>query len=232
MPEIPLIEELTREPIPAGSILLVEYDSASQWYNASITITAGWLKTGGKVDYAAFSRSPDEIRTQLKRIGVELEKFEGDGKFVMTDFYTPMLGQKSKEKDSHSLKVADLSIYLGQTLLRGTPDPDMLYIGDDESTFARFNDEKSWTELEFTRMIPGIKARRSTLFIPLTMGVLSDWVYKRFESVSDGVIEIKLDESGEEASSLIRIRVMHNVHFDSRWHELKIGENFEVTLEK
>lgn len=69
---------------------------------------------------------------------MELEKFEGEGKFVMTDWYTPTLGQKSKEKDSFSLKVADLSIYLGRTLIRGTPDPDMLYMGDDESTFARF----------------------------------------------------------------------------------------------
>jgi len=31
---------------------------------------------------------------------------------------------------------------------------------------------------------------------------------------------------------LMRIRNMRNAHFDREWHELKIGENFEVTLEK
>ena len=36
-------------------------------------------------------------------------------------------------------------------LMRGPSEPDKLAISDDESTLARFNDEKAWVELELTR---------------------------------------------------------------------------------
>jgi KaiC/GvpD/RAD55 family RecA-like ATPase len=52
------------------------------------------------------------------------------------------------------------------------------------------------------------------------------------EDANDGIIDLRLDETGEVVKNLIRIRKMQNVSFDSRWHPLKIGENFEVTLEK
>jgi KaiC/GvpD/RAD55 family RecA-like ATPase len=233
LPRLPLIEDLTSGPIPAGSILLVEYDPASQWYNASFTITAGWLKTGGKADYNTMTRPPEDIRAQLRRVGLEPESLEREGKLIITDWYSATLGQKSKEKYSHeSLKISDLSIHFAQTLMRGEPEPGMLSMLDDESTFARFNDEKAWLELELTRMIPGLRLRKNIGLVPIMEGVLSEWVRKRFEGASDGVIDFKVEESGGEVRNLMRIRLMRNVHFDSKWHALKIGENFEVTLEK
>jgi len=160
VPRIPLIEDLTSGPIPAGSVLIVEYDPASQWYNASVTMTAGWVRTGGRIDYSALSQPPDDVRAQLRRLGLDLESLEKDGRLIFTDWYTPTLGQKSRERDSHSLKVADLSIYLAQAHLRHEPEPDLLMMTDDESTFARFNDERPWMELELTRFIPGYKVRK------------------------------------------------------------------------
>jgi len=44
------------------------------------------------------------------------------------------------------------------------------------------------------------------------------------EATVDGIIDFTRD--------LIRIRSMRNVGYDREWHELKIGENFEVTLAK
>jgi len=41
-----------------------------------------------------------------------------------------------------------------------------------------------------------------------------------------------LDDAGEEASSLMGIRSIENVGFDSRWHALKVGVNFEVRFGK
>ena len=42
----------------------------------------------------------------------------------------------------------------------------------------------------------------------------------------------KLDETTDPPRNLIRIRSMRNVGFDGRWHQLKVKEKFEVTLEK
>lgn len=64
------------------------------------------------------------------------------------------------------------------------------------------------------------------------MGYHSDWVYKAVEAAVDGIIDFKLDDSGEEPQNLMRIRSMRNVGYDGKWHGLKVGENLEVTLEK
>jgi KaiC/GvpD/RAD55 family RecA-like ATPase len=64
-------------------------------------------------------------------------------------------------------------------------------------------------------------------------GIHSDWAYKNKEASVDGIVDFKLDESGEVPRNLIRIRSMRNVGFDGRWHQLRVNdENFEVTLEK
>ncbi len=66
----------------------------------------------------------------------------------------------------------------------------------------------------------------------LMKGVYSEWVYSRLEAASDGIVDIKVEEFEGEVRNLLRIRTMRNLSFDSRWHVVKINENFEVTLEK
>ena len=231
MPRIPLIENLTKNPIPPGTNILAEFDPTSQWYNASITITAGWLRSSGRVDYDTFAQPPDDVRAQLNRLGFEPEVLEREEKLTITDWYTTTLGQKSKEKHSHdTLKIHELSPYFAASVMLGEPEPDHLYIADDDTTFARFNDEKAFVELELTRLMPAFRRRKAIGFCGVMKGVQSDWVYRRLEAASDVVLDFKVDETGEEARDLMRIRNMRNVHFDRKWHTLKVSENFEVTL--
>ena len=60
--------------------------------------------------------------------------------------------------------------------------------------------------------------------------VHSDWVYKQLEASPDNVVDFKLEQTSEDTKDLIRIRSMRNVHFDRKWHELRTGENFDVSL--
>ncbi len=231
--QIPLIEDLTNGPIPAGSNLLVEYDPASQWYNASITITAGHLRTGGSVNYSVAAQSPDHVRAQLKQLRLDVDALEKEEKLRIIDWYTATLGQRSKEKHAvDSLKAADLSILVSKLTKAAPFSPGVLRILDNRSTLARFNDEKIWVEFELSRLFPRAPAWKSTAIIGLIKGFHTDWAFKALEAAADGIIDFKLEESGEETKNIIRIRTMRNVSFDSRWHQLKIGKNFEVTLEK
>ena len=243
MPRIPLIEDLTHEPIPAGSNILVEFDPTSQWYNASVTIATGWVKSGGVSSYNAYSHTPDDVRSQLRRLGLDVGALEKEEKLRIIDWYTIQLGQKSKERYAReSLKVADLSILYARTMIPtggslypGTGyrlGPDVLRICDDESVLMRFNEEKSFLEYYRTREIPVAPARKSTTIDALVKGVYSEYVYKSWEAMVDGTIDFKLEEEGKSTRDLMRIRSMRNVHFDREWHALKVGENFEVTLEK
>ena len=180
---------------------------------------------------------------QLKRLGLDTETLETEEKLRIMDWYTIQLGQKSKEKYANtSLKVADLSILWSKAIIPSTGSPypgtgyrlgpDVLRITDDELVLLRFNDEKSFVHHWCTRVIPSAPARQSTNIEGAVKDVYSEYVYKSMEATVDGIIDFKLEEEGKSTTDLIRIRSMRNVHFDREWHELKIGENFEVTLEK
>jgi KaiC/GvpD/RAD55 family RecA-like ATPase len=230
-----MIEDLTQSPVPLGTILLAEFtgSSSSQWYYSASTIAAGWLKQGGKVSYNACAQSPDEVRSALTRLGVNCEESEKEDKLRIWDFYTASLGKKSNEKYAYdSLKVADLSLRIAKEDMLEAPQPEWLRVVDNSSTWYRFNDEKSMMEVELTRFIPSFKMRKSTAVRSIMKGVHSSWVYEQLEGAHDGIIDFKLDETSDPPQNLMRIRSLRNVHFDGRWHVLKVAENFEVTLEK
>ncbi len=241
MPRIPLVEDLTKGPVPLGSNILVEFDPASQWYNASLTIASGWVRSGGVSSYNVYDHPPESARLQLKNLGLDVETLEKAEKLRIIDEYTTQLGQKSQEKYAEtSLKVADLSISYARTAKTISPfpgtshrlGPDVLRIADDESVILRFNDEKSFIDLWRTRLIPVAPSSKSTAIVGFVKGVYSEYVYRSMETSVDGIIEFKLEEEGKTSRDLIKIRSMRNVHFDREWHELKVEENFEVTLEK
>ncbi len=211
----------------------MEFDPASQWYAASVTIAAGWLMTGGTVTYNVYAQPPSNIRQQLARFGLNTERLEEEDKLAIIDWYSLTLGQKSQEKYTvPSLKVADLSIFFSKEQMRGPSEPGALVIVDNLSVLDRFNDEKSWVELELTRAIPSLQSRKVTAIRGIIKEVHSKWAYRQLEAAVDGIVDFKLEEAGEERKSLIGIRNMRNVGFDSRWHKLTIGENFEVAVER
>ena len=233
LPRIPLIEDLTRGPIPPGSNILVEFDPSSQWYSASLTIAAGWLRTGGSVSYIAHSQSPDEVRSQLRSLGVVAEELEQRDRLWITDLYTASLGRKSKEKFApESLKVADVSLWIAKEAMAESPAPEFLVIADNCSVIDRFNDEKNWVELYLTRPIPMAKSRQLTQLMGFMSGIHSSRAYKQLEAAVDGIIDFKLDETSDPAQNLIRIRSLRKVGFDGLWHKLKLTEELEVAIEK
>ena len=237
MPRIPLIEDLTKEPIPPGSNVIVEYEATSQWFNASVTIAAGWLRQNGKVSYSAVAQSPAKVRETLNRLGIDCGRLEAgphdEEPLRIWDFYASTLGLKSNEKlQVSSMKVADHSIFYVKQQFVLEQNPDRLAFVDDWSSYSRFNDEKSWVEFLLTRDFPVCSRNKMSNFGGLLKGIHSSWVYNRLESAADGIIDFKLEEEGRTLRDVMRIRSMRSVHFDREWHELKIGDNFEVTLEK
>lgn len=243
---VALFEDLLKGPLPAGSTLLVEYDPTSTWYQASLNIAAQWLKEGGTVTYNVASQPPENVRSQLAQLGLNVPELEGNDKLRVFDWYTATLGRKSEEKYAfYSLKAADLSVLFSKYLMASSdstfftpdqipprPSPDWLRIYDDISCLSRFNEEKSWVEFVRTRMIPVASLWKSTGIGGIMKGIHGEWAYKSLEAASDSVVDIKLDESAEEARSMMRVRSMRGVAFDARWYPLRTADNLEIALEK
>lgn len=244
VPRIPVIEDLTLGQIPQGSNLLVEYDPASQWYNAHMTIAAGWLKTGGRIIYHIAAQPLDGLRSQLVRLGLNLRELETGGvieaALVINDWYTATLGRvpQSTEVAIDSLKIADLSIFWGKgeretevTHPSGPPGP-VLRIVDNASCLARFNDERPWVEFILNRVIPRAQKWKQITIVGLIKGVHSEWVYKTLEGAVDGIMDFEVHEMADETQDLVRLRSMRTVGHDRRWHQIRIGQNFEIALDK
>ncbi len=232
---IPLIEDLTTEPIPPGSNLLVEFDPASEWYNAAVTITAGWLSSGGRVHYNVNVRPPDTVRSHLKKLGLNPEDFEREDKLRIYDWYSLTLGRRSVGKDPvTSLKVHELSPDYANWMRSDelSENETTLRMIENGSTLARYNDEKAYVEFILTRVFPRSTLWKAILISSHVKGLHSDWVNGALESAADGVIDFKLDETTDPAQNLIRIRNLRNVGFDGRWHKLKTSKSHEVTLVK
>ena len=109
MPRIPLIEDLTTGPVPSGSNLLAEFDPNSQWYNASISIMAGWLRTGGKVTYGVAAQPVEKVRAKLKGLGLDSKQLENDGRLQLSDWYSMTLGKKSGTHPSRIIRTTTSS---------------------------------------------------------------------------------------------------------------------------
>jgi KaiC/GvpD/RAD55 family RecA-like ATPase len=233
LPKIPLFEELTTGAIPRGSNLLVVFDPASVWYNAALTISMGWLQTGGRVHYNASIQSPDAVRTQLTRLGLNPEKLEREDMLRIYDWYSPTLGRKSEDKYAvHSLKVHELSPEYA-TWMKGDElgeNVNTLRVIENGSTLARYNDEKLFVEFLLTRVFPRSPLWKATLINSAARGLHSDWFYKSLESGADGIIDFKLDESSDPAQNLFRIRSLRNIGFDGRWRKLRATENLEINI--
>ncbi len=131
------------------------------------------------------------------------------------------------------MKVADASIEFAKDDMRAPPAPDVLNILDDLSVLDRFNLEKSWIEFVLSRAVPSFKRKKMIGIAGMIHGLHKESVYKRLEAAFDGIIDFKLEEAeGGKTRNVMRIRSMRNVAFEQGLHALRVGENFEVTLEK
>jgi hypothetical protein len=225
---IQVIESLTASPIPPKSNILVEFDADSQWYNMSFALASDWIRQGGIVSYNLLMRSPEKLRSMLRRHGLDAAELEHGDKLRIQDYYTATLGKASAELHGwDSLKVQDLSVQFAKFAFDSEAESGLLRIWDNLSVLGRFNDDKVWVEFMLSRGLPiGIGLGATTLH-GIVNGVHESWVYRRLEDVHDGIVDVRVGDDGKE---LVRIRNMREVGFDRKWRELTIGPNFEVSL--
>lgn len=237
-PTLRVLRALFAQGIDYGVNFLVEFEPHSIWYETSITMAAQALRTGIKTQYHTFQHTPNEIRRGLTDLGVDVERAQGRGMFDLMDSYTIQTGLGGSESVSHatsSLKLSDWSIGEVQQLKAGIAEEDKrwLHIDDNTGVLLRFNSETAIIDNYRTRTIP-LKAELQIVgFYSILKGIASDAFYRQYESLFDGIIEFKSDEKPDgEVEHFIRVKVMRGRPHDSKWHQLKVGENFEVTLEK
>jgi KaiC/GvpD/RAD55 family RecA-like ATPase len=253
---IPFLSELTLGGIRPGTILLVEFDPDSQWFAVSITMAGNVIQNGGNVAFNAMARSPEEIENELSTLGVDVPRAFKEGRLSINDWYSATLSggriepltpgasvfeDRDTQKGSKclSLKVQDLSVeFLKDSKVSRESSrfyrPDWpagtLNVVDSFSALLRFNDEKSTADYFESRLFPEQRKAQRITIMGLVRGIHSDWLYKRTEAATDGVVDIRVMEEEGKARNFVRVRSLRGQPHDSAWHQIEIKPNGEAGL--
>jgi KaiC/GvpD/RAD55 family RecA-like ATPase len=234
---LPIFKELIPEGVDYGSNLLVEFEPRSIWLETSLTLAAQALANGVPTKYHTFQRGPKEIRKELARLGVNVEKAQANDGFTVIDSHTIQTGigvpETLERVVSQSVKLSDWSIGFVKLLKAEVAQNEMrwFHIDDNTGVLLEYNQEKDFIDLWRTRVIPYIRQCDSVLVYSIAKGVASDAFYKKIESLSDGIIDFKSEEENESApGQFFRISSMRGRNVDSRWHRLQLRDNGEVAV--
>ncbi len=252
---VPILAQLIPGGIRPGTLFVVEFDPESQWYAVAATIAANFLKTNGRVGYAAFTRPPEEVKRVLSSLGVDLASVAREGRLTVDDWYSASLtGGRLESTGSGqtgffegiegggvralSLKVTDLSIEWHSWKKSGpkpydvseTWPPGALGIGESVSEILRFNDENAFLEWVINRTNPNDRRAQRIALYGYVRGIHSELLYKRIEAAFDGVIDIRVMEEARTAKNFLRVRSLKGQPHDSSWHEIEIKPNGEAVL--
>ncbi len=199
------------------------------------------MRDGIRTDYHTFQHMTTEVREAFIRLELDVERLEDEDALRFIDSYTIQTGLTSLETSlgrrvprhySQSLKLADWSIANLQRIKSGVPEEDKrrLHIDDNTGVLLQYNDEKVFIDNWRTRHRPHTQVQEVVLFNSLVTGAASDAFTKQYEALSDGVIDFKSEEKGGQIEHYFRVRIMRGKPYDSRWRQLRVLDNGEVTL--
>ncbi len=228
--ELPVIGQLLRHPVKAGKVLLFLFDPDSQWPMLVLNMTVGFVQKGIDVLYVVTSRTPSEVRADLRRRGVDPTSYEQEERLVLSDAFTPKTGKTSPEKYSiDSLNVADISIASSKALdqwpigsVRIFENVSELVENSDEKAFMKFY--RTWTARLVTRgriVIDGF-----------VRGVHSEPLYKSVMAIADGVLELSSEEIAGNLENVIRVRSFKGLPVDTSKYVLRLQDDLTLSLEK
>src|SRR5690242_3967939 len=139
---ITLLNELVPNGIDYSSFLLVEFESESCWYEMVYTMAVQALRSRVRTDLHLLQHSPREARESLRKLGIDVAKFEREDLLRIIDSYTVQIGIGEAEKvkgsnvfKTESVKLSDWALAMGEELRSEIPETEKyrLHI-DDNST--------------------------------------------------------------------------------------------------
>jgi class 3 adenylate cyclase len=226
---LPLLERLIPGGIPFPSIVLVEFEPQSLWFEVALTLAAQAIRKQHPTDLHLFQRNPGEVTKALARLGLELGPLREADVLRIIDSYTVQTGlgiaeipKGSDAFKTQSVKIADWAVAAGQQVTTGIPEAERhrFHIDDNLSVLARYNTEDEVIDYWRTRIIPLYRAREGILVNALAVGFATERFYRQFESMCDAILELQAAEIDGKIRQRLRVKTFHGQSFDSQWHLL------------
>ncbi len=237
---LPILGEMIRGQPPYGGNYVVEFDPDSSWYETSLSITSQALRRGIRVEYHTFMHLPREIRDGLSKLGLDEAQLTRERRFRIWDSYTPLTGLSLPQEPEvgHTWEVnkasflADLTDDISRVVKEGVVEDEKrwLHIDDNTSVINGYLSEQDIINVWQTRIIPYARLRQLVSLHSFVAGVASEGFYRKFESLCDGIFDLKTVERNGRVENYIRARAVRSMNVDSRWRQLNILEGGNVAL--
>lgn len=237
--EAPLLAELIPGGIEYGTVVLVEFESQSCWYDVAYTLAAQSLRAGRRTDLHIFQHDPREVRQALIELGLDISPLQQEDLLRVIDSYSVQVGVGSVDvpKGADAFKTQSVRLEdwgraaVGQ-MAAGIPpsEKQRLHIDDNTAILTRYNEEEAVVDYWRTKIVPLYKARESILVNAVALGVASPAFYHQQEAMSDAILDCRTEEGAGGIEHLLRVRSFRGKTPDSRWHRLQ-QTGHEVSLQ-
>jgi archaellum biogenesis ATPase FlaH len=223
---LPILSELLGD-VPLGSVLSILFDPDAQETALLVNTCAGYLSNGGDVLYFSDSQPVPELRRRFEKLGLNIAEYEAEDSAVLFDSYSAQMGTKSTEKyHAQAMNLNELSIAMAEAAPQWPPGSLIVY---ESLSHAAFGQESVYSK--FSRKAIGIWQPRGTITLAgFTVGLHPPGFYQDAKLISNGVVELKLEEYQGEIVNTIRARSFKGQNVDTRVRRIVFDNNMKASL--
>ncbi len=218
-----------------GTVVLLEYEAHSPWYETSITLAANAIKQGIRTDYHTFQHVPEDVVASLEQQGVDVANARNRSLFRLIDSYGAQTGlgtpvhHRPYEFASQSLRISEWK--RGSSGVLADPhERHLLHIDENDSVLLHYNRERDVIDFFQTRAFEAARKRGFLFIHAFATGVHSKSFYQRFESLADVVLDLRTRETDGPLEHLLRVRAVRGLSVDSRWRLLTVLPRGQVRV--
>jgi class 3 adenylate cyclase len=236
--DVPLLHALVPEGISYPTLLVVEFDPPSSWFELALGLVAQALQAGVPSDIHLFQKDPADVEPRLASLGLDVPALRASDMLRIIDSYTVQTGLEDPELlpgaevRARSTKLSDWGPAAKEYITGVVPDSDRdrFHVDDNVAVLVRYNSESEVIDYWRTRTLPLLRARGGIELNALATGTASESFFRQFEALGDGVLDLRTVEQGDQVEQRIRVRGLHGRRIDSRWHSLSLAHDGTVSI--
>jgi KaiC/GvpD/RAD55 family RecA-like ATPase len=232
MPEdasvFPLVGPLLRGPVPDGTSFVILFDPDSQWS----TLAAAWIvavaRTRPETLFVSTSRPLPRVREEMGRMGAPIAEWEAKERLVLSDGFTHKTGHRSSERVHFaSFNPGDVSIASEEAA--SLWDPGLTYVFENMSEVVAATDEQTFLKF-YQRWTARLVSLGRVTIEGFVRGVHSESFVNSLVAGAHCVIELRVEEIGNELVDTLRVRTFRGRRADTRRHVVRFDDTLRPSL--
>lgn len=211
---------LVRGPVPSGSYLLIGPTGAGKTIFCKHFLYNGLLE-GKSTIFLSTSESPQDLIQSFKSFGFDIESFYRKDLLRIVDCYSWKIGERSTSsfvvgsRRNHFLEVQINFDKARQNLQN-------IYVAYDSLSDLVSLGETPTVNLFLQAFIARVRAANGIGFFTIAADTHDDKLMNSLRIQFDGVIEMKIDDSGMDLKRLIRIFSLKRAQHNTAWTPFEI----------